>query len=96
MRITDLLSVTVSIPPHQIERLLDALASLSWSINPSLRYEEWRTHVDFPAFRSGLDSLHEVLAREEFHAARLRYTPVVDTFPPRNPQAFAVQNQAAR
>jgi hypothetical protein len=78
VRITDLLTVTVSIPPREIERFLDALAQLPYSINPNLRYEEWQTHIQFPAWRVWLDDLHAVLAAGNFHSARLRYTPAVD------------------
>ena len=78
MRITDLVSVTLSIPPREIERLLDALSSLPYSINPSLRYEEWQTHIEFPAWRAWLDDLHGLIAQGGFDTARLRYKPVIE------------------
>lgn len=89
MRITDLLSVTVSVPPREIERFLDALAKLPYSINPTLRYEEWQTHVEFPAWRGWLEDLHRVLASGGFEAARLRYTPVVDRIQQHPEPSFA-------
>ena len=84
MRITDLLSVSVSVPPREIERFLDALAQLPWSIHPTLRYEGWLTHIEFPAWRGGLDDLHDLLAAGHFDTARLRYTPAVDGMRTRN------------
>jgi hypothetical protein len=77
VRITDLLSVTISVDPLEIERLLDALAKLPHHINPNLRYEEWATHVEFPAWRSWLNDLQETIARDGFHSARLSYRPAV-------------------
>ncbi|MDQ1471545.1 MAG: hypothetical protein QOJ99_3025 [Bryobacterales bacterium] len=77
MRITELLSVTISVDPLEIEHLLDALAKLPHHINPNLRYEEWATHVEFPAWRSWLDDLEGTIAREGFDSARLSYRPAV-------------------
>ena len=77
MRVTDLLSVSISVNPLDIEHLLDALAKLPHHINPNLRYEEWATHVEFPAWRSWLDDLNETIAREGFQSARLSYHPAI-------------------
>jgi hypothetical protein len=77
VRITELLSVTISVDPLEIEHLLDALAKLPHHINPNLRYEEWATHVDFPAWRSWLDDLQETIAGERFHSAQISYRPAV-------------------
>jgi hypothetical protein len=78
MQITELSSVTISIAPRDIERLLDALAQLPHPINPDLRYEEWLTHVDFPAWNSWVDDLRQLLEKEGFHGARLRCRPAID------------------
>jgi hypothetical protein len=77
VQISDLLSVSVSVPPREIERFLDALAKLPWSINPTLRYEDGLTHIEFPAWRGWLDELHTILAAGHFDTAKLRYTPAV-------------------
>jgi len=74
--ISDLLLVTISIPPRRIEQLLDALAQLPHHINPELRYEEWRTCVVFPAYRSWLNDLERMIGREPFEGATLQYTAV--------------------
>ena len=74
--ISDLLLVTISIPPRQIEQLLDALARLPHHINPELRYEEWRTWVVFPAYRSWLDDIERTIGLEPFESATLQYTAV--------------------
>jgi hypothetical protein len=78
--ITDLLEVTISVSRCDIERLLSALAELPFAINPTLRYEECTTHVDFPAYRQWLDAVHGALSGNPFLSTRLRYTPVVDRF----------------
>lgn len=75
MQLSELISVTITIPPRDIEPFLDALAVLPHHINVSLRYEETVTHVEFPAWRWWLDDLFGVLGG--FAAARLRYRPAV-------------------
>jgi hypothetical protein len=77
VRISELLSITVTVPPREIERFLDALAQLPHHINPSLTYEPCQTHIEFPAWRSWLTDVYALLSREGFESARLRYRPAV-------------------
>jgi len=77
VHLADLLFVTVSVPPREIERFLDALGTLPYPVNFRLRYEEWQTHVEFPAYRSWLGDLQKMLVRHGFEPASLRYRPAV-------------------
>lgn len=92
MHISELLSITISLPARDIERFLDELAGLPYPINPTLRYEECLTHVDFPAWRSWLDDLHQLLRQKGFDSARLRYRPAIPS-PPNNLNAQARNTQ---
>lgn len=76
--IADLLLISISIPPRDVEHVLDALARLPHAINADLKYAEWQTTVEFPAYRSWLPELRAMLARERFENARLSYSPAVD------------------
>jgi hypothetical protein len=79
--LSDLLLITISIPPREIERLLDALAKLPYHINPDLKYREWLTDVQFPAYRSWLTDLQQMLNREGFQCALLRDAPALAAVP---------------
>lgn len=78
MHISELISVTITVPARDIERFLDDLAALPYSINPTLRYEEHFTRIDFPAWRTWLDNLHDLLRTKAFQSARLRYRPALE------------------
>jgi hypothetical protein len=75
--IADLLLISIAIPPRDVEHLLDALAQLPYSINADLKYEEWQTTVEFPAYRSWLPHVRAMLASRGFNAARLKYSQPV-------------------
>jgi hypothetical protein len=81
VNLTDLLSVSIAVSPLEIEHLLDALARLPYPINPDLRYEEWRTRVDFPAWRSWLGDLGAMLAQEQFDSAELAFRRSLEGIP---------------
>ncbi|MDE3195370.1 MAG: hypothetical protein KGN84_03440 [Acidobacteriota bacterium] len=75
--IGDLLLIAVSIPPSEVERVLDSLARLPHYINPTLKYSEWQTTIEFPAYRSWLPDVHEVLARDGHEHAAVRILPAI-------------------
>lgn len=79
MDLQNLLSVTVSVAPRDIEPLLDALSSapppIGGTLNPSIRYEEWQIHADFPAYREWLGGIGDALAGLE--SARMAFQPAV-------------------
>lgn len=73
--ISDLLLIAISIPPREVERLLDSLAKLPHYINPTLKYSEWNTTVEFPAYRAWLQDIEEVLLRDAHDQATLQILP---------------------
>jgi hypothetical protein len=77
-QIGDLLRIAITIPPRDVERLLDSLANLQFPINPDLKYEEWQTTVEFPGYREWLPDLRGMLARDRFDDARLQHSPGVE------------------
>lgn len=78
-----LVSVTVSVEPRLLERLLGALADLSFPLNPQIYhsaavayvYPDGRrevtpvTMVEFPAYAARLPEVREVLRRQGFDPA---------------------------
>ncbi len=75
--IADLLLISIAIPPRDVEHLLDALAQFPHPINAGLKYEEWQTTVEFPAYRSWLPAIRAMLESRGFNAARFKYTAAV-------------------
>ena len=73
--IGDLLLIAISIPPREVERLLDSLAKLPHYINPALRYTEWLTIIEFPAYRAWLPDIDEILARDGHDGAQVQVLP---------------------
>jgi hypothetical protein len=75
--IGDLLLIAVSIPPRDVERVLDTLARLPHYINPILKYSEWKTTIEFPAYRSWVADVLEVLTRAGHENALVRVLPAI-------------------
>ena len=73
--IDDLLLIAISIHPREVEHLLDSLAKLPHYINPTLKYAEWQTTVEFPAYREWLRDIHEILARDGHDTAKVQVLP---------------------
>lgn len=80
--IADLLLISIAVPPRDVEHVLDSLARLPYPINADLKYEEWQTKIEFPAYRSWLPELRAMLARERFEDARLAYSAALDVGSP--------------
>jgi hypothetical protein len=57
----ELLSVRIEVPWRQLEELLDALAALSFPINPQLGHGSPTTTVEFPAYSGQLQEVREAL-----------------------------------
>jgi hypothetical protein len=56
----ELVSVRVSVPPRQLEKLLESLALLSFPVNPQI-YHGVPTVVEFPAYSDGLSEVRDTL-----------------------------------
>jgi hypothetical protein len=87
-----LVSVSIHVEPHCLESLLDALAQLSFPINPQIyhdaaivyRYADGRdetesiTLVEFPAYASRIDEVRRGLEAYSFAADCIRVTGMLD------------------
>ena len=77
LSIGDLLLIAISIPPRDVEHTLDSLAKLPRHINPTLKYSEWLTTIEFPAYREWLPDIHAVLAQNGHETATVQIFPPV-------------------
>jgi hypothetical protein len=78
VRISELIQATVSVDPAVLEDFLESLATLPHHINPELLHGEWRTEVQFPAYRDWLDDIRGLLSDNRFEGAHLRCTPMLE------------------
>jgi hypothetical protein len=76
----ELVSLSIATEPKLLEDLLEALASLSFPVNPQLYHRASQVRVEFPAYSTQVDQVRETLRREGFDAARLEIRrPLVQT-----------------
>ena len=73
----ELISVSISVDPRDLEGLLEALSHVDFPLNPQIyhaegRSPEVRTIVEFPAYSSCLPQLRENLAAAGQDSATLR------------------------
>jgi hypothetical protein len=87
-----LVSVSISVDPRHLESLLEALAQLSFPINPQIyhdaaliyRYPDFHeeteatTLVEFPAYEAQLDDVRAALRAYGFDPASVRVTGMLD------------------
>lgn len=87
-----LVSVSISVDPRHLESLLEALAQLSFPINPQIYHDaaliyrfsdlheetEATTLVEFPAYEAQLDAVRGALSAYGFDPASLRATGMLD------------------
>ncbi len=87
-----LLSISVSVEPRYLEEVLDALAQLSFPINPQIyhdaatiycytdgrRESEPTTIVEFPAYESWLPEIRHALTAYGFGEDALHAAPMLD------------------
>jgi len=57
----ELLSVRIEVPWRQLEELLEALAAVSFPINPQLGHGSPTTTVEFPAYSGQLGEVSQAL-----------------------------------
>ena len=70
----ELVSVSISVDPRDLEGLLEALAHTDFPINPQIYHADGhaaqaRTIVEFPAYAGGLPQVRNALASSSFEAA---------------------------
>lgn len=87
-----LVSISISVDPRSLESLLEALAQLSFPINPQIyhdaaliyrypdRHEETEatTLVEFPAYEARLDDVRSALQAFDFDLASLHVACMLD------------------
>ena len=87
-----LVSITIHVDPHSLESLLEALAQVSFPINPQIYHDaamvyrfadgseetESITLVEFPAYAGRLDEVRRALEVYNFTAECIRVTGMLD------------------
>jgi len=74
----ELVSVSISVDPRELESLLEALAHVEFPINPQIYHAEGHfpdaktTIVEFPAYSGGLAQVHGALAAAGFDEGAIR------------------------
>ncbi len=74
-----LLSVSIPVEPRELEDLLDALAQLSFPINPQIHHVASPTLVEFPAYACRLPEIKKVLRDYGFKETELRAVDMLQT-----------------
>lgn len=88
----NLVSVSIHVEPHSLESLLDALAQLSFPINPQIYHEaamvyrfadghedsEAITLVEFPAYAGRIDEVRRGMEAYGFNSECIRVTGMLD------------------
>ena len=75
----ELVSLSIAVEPRLLEDLLEALASLSFPVNPELSHRPAQVTVEFPAYQGRVDEVREALASSGFETGRLRATGALTT-----------------
>ena len=90
----ELVSVSVTVEPRDLEDLLEALAALDFPVNPQIYHdaavvyvdgaggkrEEPATIVEFPAYAGGLPKIRSVLEAGGFDNVAISVSPMRDEF----------------
>jgi hypothetical protein len=88
----ELVSVSVTVEPRDLEGFLEALAALDFPINPQIYHdaavvyidreggqrEEPATIVEFPAYAGGLPKIRSVLEASGFGSEAVSVSPMLD------------------
>ena len=74
-----LVSVSVSVEPRRLEKLLDALAQLDFPINPAIYHDVPATRVEFPAYEDRLPEIRLMLESHGFPSASTQATAAAAT-----------------
>ena len=68
----ELIAVRVSVDPRHLEDALDAVAELSFPVNPEIRHANPATVVEFPAYAQRWDEVRRVLGSRGFTAETVK------------------------
>ena len=78
----ELISLSISVDPKLLEELLEAVAQLSFPVNPQLYHRTGQVIVEFPAYSARIEEVRETLRAFGFDADALVSSPVVQAFLP--------------
>jgi hypothetical protein len=67
----ELVSLSFTVDPKHLEDLLEALALVSFPVNPQLFHRPLSVTVEFPAYASGVPEVRTVLETRGFPASGL-------------------------
>jgi len=73
----ELVSVSVAVDPRFLESLLEALAQVTFPINPQI-YHGTVTRVEFPAYATRVEEVRHALAARGFEAAQVRCVSMLE------------------
>src|SRR4051812_13669006 len=87
-----LVSISIHVDPHRLESLLEALAQVSFPINPQIYHDavmvyqyadggeetDSITLVEFPAYAGRLDEVRRALGEHQFEPDCIRVTGMLD------------------
>jgi len=73
-----LVTVSIGVDPRHLESLLEALAQVSFPINPQI-YHDTLTRVEFPAYDTQLDEVRRALKAYGFDPQSVQIEPMLDT-----------------
>ena len=65
----DLVAIHISIDPWHLERLLEALSSIAFPVNPEIRHLQQTAHVEFPAYSTRVAEVKDALQAHGFPPA---------------------------
>ncbi len=68
----ELVAVSITVKPRDLEALLEALAGVDFPINPQICHAELETAVEFPAYAGGLPQVCAALAASGFDPQTIR------------------------
>ena len=74
----ELVAVSISVSPRDLEALLEGLARVDFPINPQICHGGAGTIVEFPAYAGGLDRVRDALARAGFDPGAIRVRGMLD------------------
>jgi hypothetical protein len=74
----ELISLSIATEPRLLEELLEALASLDFTVNPQLYHRAAEVRVEFPAYSLQVERVRETLRREGFDGGNLEISRALD------------------
>jgi hypothetical protein len=75
----ELMSVSIAVDPHILEKVLEALEHLPFPVNPEIHHRPAAaTTVEFPAYAARLSEIERVLALRGFPPGSMRATGMLE------------------